>query len=283
MDAIVKLDLSDVLKKALMVSPKGVALVERLPGSWKILWGNKSFCAMSGIDEASPAGKSGLQVWSSVGGSREDWESSMRQGTSWSGSLGTASAGKFQAQIDAVSDAHALVWFEREPGGDSLRERLEEVLRKVQEISSVDEKTGLSGPKSFWRCVGAVWGVCSRNEISVSLGLITLKSGETQSLEKEMEDAANKTLAKSFRRSSDVVGRLTHNSFAIFVVGQSEGWAQEKMAEVVEELGVDRVSGVALACGIPMNGSSTQSIKILGKKLLDASLAQNGEISFEGF
>jgi len=283
MASILKIDLSEIVKKALAISPKGVALVERLPGSWKIVWGNKSFCYMSGIDDSSPEGRNGLQIWASVGGSREDWERAMRQGTSWAGNLGTAGEVKIQAQIDTVSDAYAFVWFERAPGDDSLRERLAEVLRKVQEISSIDEKTGLSGPKSFWRCVGAVWGVCSRNEISVSLGLITLNGGENQSLAREMEEAANKTLSKSFRRSSDVVGRLTHNSFAIFLVGQSEVWAQEKMEEVVESLGRNRVAAVALACGIPMSGSSTQSIKFLGKRLLEASSYKNGEMSFERF
>jgi hypothetical protein len=271
-----------LLAMALGASAKGYAILERRGADARLSWANASFSRLAGIGEDFAQNGLVSELWSSLNGAPSDFTRAIESGHGWAGCLGTPELGKLHARLETVSGTHAALWLERDGGADMLRERLADALRKVEEVAS--ETTGqLNGPKSFWRSVGAVWTVCSRNELHVTLGLVSMTPRPGSSVS-EIEASAKAALGRSFRRTSDVVGRLGLNSLAVFVVGQSAEQSRARFEKLVAELSDVAPTRIGLACGVPAHGSSTQTIRALAKNLLDMPpVDEDGGIEFAAF
>ena len=276
-------EIEEKLAMALRVSSKGICLLTKKGDKVDVSWANSAFFKITGLLKGEAFEANGADVWAGFGGDKTTLAKCLEGKEAWQGSLRSQWSGDFQARLDSIENGCAALWVEREEDEESLRARLEAAIKKVESISTGSERSGFTGPKAFWRSVGAVWTLCSRNEIPVSLGLISISSLELD--KKNADDAAKKAIVSTFRRASDVVGRLGMDSSGVFIVGQDPGKAKERFDLLMLQLKEAGCAGnIGLTSGIPERGSSTQTIKFNAKMLMDKSSASgSGFLVYEAF
>ena len=267
--------LPESLLAALGATDKGLALIRKQGGAATLTWGNPSFFRVLGLEARACVGRDAHAFLNAMGSAKAELEEAIEQGSPWLGWSEGLGEGKVKVRLDALHAGNLGLWVEHDDV-EGMRSRMSETLRKVEEVSGIDEKTGFSGPKAFWRSVGSLWAVCARNQLPVSLAMIAVRPHLKDKPGADYEEAAKAAFAKTFRRASDIVGRLGQNSFAVFIVGQDAPNSKERLQMFESELGAGYVASIGLAVGLPLPGSSTHAIKALSKRMLDKAFESKG-------
>lgn len=267
--------LPESLLAAVCSSDKGLALIRKKGVSATLTWANPSFFRILGGQAKSSVGRDIQALLGTMGSSKAELEEAIEQGASWLGWSEGMGEAKVRARLDVLPNGNLALWIEHDET-DTLQGRLSEAMRKVEEFSGMDEKTGFSGPKAFWRSVGSLWAVCARNQLPVALAMVVVRPHLKEKPGTDYEAASKAAFSKSFRRASDIVGRLGQNSFAVFIVGQDAQVSQNRLEMFASELGDGYVASIGLASGMPLPGSSTHAVKILSKRMLDKAFESKG-------
>ena len=264
-----------LLIHALRSSPKGFALIR----ADKVAWANPVFYDILGWEAVSSLGRRVGDVWAVCGGFESGLASAFERAAIWEGRLEGDGEGWLRAALTPLGAGEAGLWLERD--GRAGAESVEHMLQGVQDWPALGQAREFLGPKSFWRSVGAVWAVCSRNGLPVALAFASAGPDENGADAQERLRAA---LAASFRRSSDVLGRLGANHYAAFIVGQDAGQVAQRMRYANGQLAPQCWAACAVVGGTPKQGSGSQAIKAQAKKLHETALArQGGWVETESF
>ena len=266
--------LENKIIEAMEACSKGFCLIEKKDVAIEVTWANKAFFKITGLLENEVYGQSFTNILSVFGADNISFLNALKTKEEWQSNLKSEWSGDFHARLNYVNTNLSALWVEKEEDEEALRARLETTLKKVELASIGSERLGFTGPKAFWRSVGAVWTLCSRNEVPVSLGLISITSKELD--DQVADEKAKKAIVSTFRRASDVVGRLGMDSYGVFIVGQDIRKSKERfnlLLKILADYGCE--GNIGLTSGIPERGSSTQTIKSHGKILLDQSKANN--------
>lgn len=260
--------LPESLLAAVCASDKGLALIKKQGSAVSLTWGNPSFFRILGLEARSSVGRDSTAFLNAMGSAKIELEEALDHGVPWLGWSEGMGEGKVRVRLDVLPNGGLGLWVEHDDG-DGTQTRMSEALRRIEESSGMDEKTGFSGPKAFWRSVGSLWAVCARNKLPVALAMVAVRPNMKEKPGTDYEEASKAAFTKTFRRASDVVGRLGQNSFAVFIVGQDAGGSRLRVEMFAKELGEGYVASVGMAVGLPSPGSSTHGIKSLSKRMLD--------------
>lgn len=271
----------EFLLSALSKTQKGLGILSRVGEGHVLTWGNSSFFRILGVESKSALGRDTKTLLVAMGSARSELEEAIEGGSDWLGWSEGLGASKVKVGLEMLPAGAMAVWLEGDES-TSMSDRIEEAMRQVEEFSGVDEKTGFSGPKAFWRSVGSLWAVCARNQLPISLAMVVSRPPRLGAAEANFEEASRRAFTRTFRRGSDIVGRLGQNSYAVFIVGQDAAGSQERLEKFAAELGEEHVSSVGMASGLPTPGSTTQLVKSLAKKMLDKALSEKDSVVAAG-
>lgn len=269
------------MQEALSGSEKGLALLQWDAKGGGAQWSNAAFASAIGwkpsqmegasiqkLLEAMGPGAAGLMGGLALGKSeRARWR---HEGKAWRGTL------EVKAGSNAAGAGSALLWLEDDSEWALIESMLEEAQKKASETAAFDEKTGFMGSKAFWRAVSALWAVCARQKMPVALAMMAIRPAPDQEQDADFETAAKLATGKALRRSSDLLGRLSTHSFAVFMVGEEPHVAKQRIELINKNLGEGFLASTGLSCGIPELGSNTNRIKSQSKRALDQAF-QNKE------
>jgi hypothetical protein len=266
-----------LLIHALRCSPKGFALIR----ASKIAWANAAFYEALGLDPASSLGRRVGDVWAVCGGFNAGLAAAFERCLPWEGRLAGDGDSALSGALTPMGAGEAGLWIDRDPGQAALEgERIDHMLQGVQEWPSASERSEFGGPKSFWRSVGAVWAVCSRNNLPVALAFASAGGADEALAREELRQA----LSLSFRRASDVLGRLGNNQYGVFIVGQDARQVAERLRFAGARMPAGSWAACAVVGGAPKQGTSSHAIKAQAKKLHDAVLERGqGAVDLETF
>lgn len=264
--------LPEFLLSALSKTQKGVGILARNGDGHTLTWGNASFFRILGVESASAIGRDAKALLAAMGSARSEMEEAIEGGRDWLGWSEGFGASKVRVGLEMLPAGAMAVWLEGDESA-SLSERITEAMRQVEEFSGVDERTGFSGPKAFWRSVGSLWAVCARNQLPISLAMVVSRPKSLDAAESNLEEASRLALTRTFRRGSDIVGRLGQNSYGVLIVGQEALGSRERLERLAAGLGGEHVWSVGMASGMPTPGSTTQPVKSLAKKMLDKAMS----------
>jgi hypothetical protein len=275
-----------LLIEAIQGSTKGLGLILHSEGDSRLGWGNEAFFGLLGLDAESRVGAGMSDIWSLLGASATTLAAAARARSSWSGLLDLDGRRDIKVVLQPMGPHASALWIERLEDRGPSGDRAASVLSGVHEWPTQEDRSDFGGPKAFWRSVGAVWAVCSRNDLPVALAFASVEPGAQGGVHagQEGEDRLRAGLGLAFRRASDVMGRLGANHYAIFIVGQDAEQVRERLVFLARQMPVGLSARLAVACGSPRQGSSTQAIKAQVKRLHDdMGSAGAGEVAFEVF
>ena len=275
------LGLSEVLLAAMRKSRHAVALFENKDGAGPVFsWASQPFCDAFALPK-SAAGKS-----------PEPWLASAVGTSVWSMLFGS----KAVTFLASVGNRHWEACFEPMPapdGGQSrwsalwLFDRTEEHLaclerddlrKKLADGAALDEKSGFLAAKAFWKAVGAQWNLCGRKGICASLAFFTARSSDPAAPADPaaLDEACALAVNAAFRRVSDLVGKLSENSFALFIADMDADAFTEQLAILQNSLppGAKLFSGCY--ANIPKFGDTPKEAKIAAKKNLAKAMSGQG-------
>lgn len=272
--------LASLLEPALAQSLKGAAVIEAGPGAPRFIWANDAFCALMGrpvgsFNGADANGALGA-LWAS---DPEALASALRGDTAASVKVARAGGSPLQASLEGFktdAGAFAVLWAERIDEYAAMRQELSEARKLLATGLAFDEKTGLLGAKAFWKAVGAQWSLCARHELPVSFAMVVVRPSGGQEQDADFEAAAKNGFARSVRRASDLVARLSSHSFGVFTAGQEPEKFEERLGIFASHLAEGFKASIGVCSMTPMQGSTPQVIKALAKKAMDEAFSQPG-------
>jgi hypothetical protein len=263
--------LPDSLLDALAKTQRGLGIFSRSDQGFILSWGNASFFRILGVESKSAVGREAKTVLGAMGSAKSELDDAIGQRKDWLGWSEGFGASKVKVRLEMLGRGAMALWLEGDESA-SMNERMADAMRQVEECSGMDEKNGFGGPKAFWRSVGSLWAVCARNQLPISLAMVVTRPKYLGHAEANYEEASKQAFSCTFRRASDIVGRLGQNSYAVFIVGQDALGSKERLEKFALELGSEHVSSVGIASGLPTPGSTTQGVKSLAKKMLDKAI-----------
>lgn len=272
--------LGAVLAPALAQSIKGAALIEAGPAGARFAWANDAFCDLMGRPVGSfngaEAGPALGALWASDPGALASaLKGEIAAHVKVARAGGSALAASLEG-FEAQGRRFALLWAERIDEYAAMRQELSEARKLLATGLAFDEKTGLLGAKAFWKAVGAQWSLCARHELSVSFAMVVVRPCGGQEQDADFEAAAKNGFARSVRRASDLVARLSSHSFGVFTAGQEPEKFEERLRVFTEQLAEGFKASIGVCSMTPMQGSTPQAIKALAKKAMDEAFSQGG-------
>lgn len=278
-DALPSFDLSSLLAQGLAGAGRGAALIS-LGSQSRFVWANAAFCEMmgrpAGAFDGTVAQGAMEALWA---GNQEGLAGAMRGEAPVSARVVRPTGEALEARLEAFEgpqERYAMAWLDRIDDYAAVCEQLSAARKQIATGLAFDEKTGLLGSKAFWKAVGAQWSLCSRHELPVSFAMVVVRPSGGQEPDADFEEAAKASFGKSVRRASDLIARLSTNSFGVFTAGQEAEAFEERMRLFAAHLSDGFKASVGVCSMVPKQGSTPQVIKALSKRAVDKAFLASG-------